>query len=78
MLAEPLIALLERGQAAGEFSRELPPPWMARAFGALLLAGARDGANPDTVSAPSSEGCAREHPHVSATDCCPNGAARRA
>ena len=50
VLSEPLIALLERGQAAGEFSRELPPPWMARAFGALLLAGARDGSQtPDTV-----------------------------
>ena len=48
--ADPLIALLERGQAAGEFSRELPPQWMARVFGALLLAGARDGTqSPDTV-----------------------------
>ena len=50
VLREPLIALLERGQAAGEFSRELPPTWMARVFGALLLAGARDGTQtPDTV-----------------------------
>ncbi len=51
VLAEPLIALLERGQAAGEFSSQLSPQWMARAFGALLLAGARDGTQtPDTVS----------------------------
>ncbi len=51
VLAEPLIALLERGQAAGEFSRELPPQWMARVFGAVLLAGARDGTLPaDTVT----------------------------
>jgi AcrR family transcriptional regulator len=49
VLRDPLIALIERGQAAGEFSRELPPQWMARAFGALLLAGARDGAHSDTV-----------------------------
>ena len=49
VLRDPLIALLERGQAAGEFSRELPPQWMARAFGALLLAGARDGTQSETV-----------------------------
>ncbi len=50
VLAEPLIALLERGQAAGEFSRELPAPCMARVFGTLVLAGARDGTQPpDTV-----------------------------
>ena len=41
VLGEPLMALIERGQAAGEFTRELPPEWIARAFGALLLAGAR-------------------------------------
>jgi len=51
LLREPLIALLERGQAAGEFSRELPSHWMARVFGTVLLAGARDGTQtPDTVS----------------------------
>jgi AcrR family transcriptional regulator len=50
VLSDRLIALLERGQAAGEFSRELAPQWMARVFGALLLAGARDGTqSPDTV-----------------------------
>ncbi len=50
VLADPLIALLERGQAAGEFSRELTSQWMARVFGAVLLAGARDGTlPPDTV-----------------------------
>ena len=50
VLRDPLIALLERGQAAGEFSRELPTHWMARVFGALLYAGARDGTQtPDTV-----------------------------
>jgi AcrR family transcriptional regulator len=50
VLSEPLIALLERGQAAGEFSSELSPQWMARVFGTLVLAGARDGTeSPDTV-----------------------------
>ena len=50
VLSEPLIALLERGQAAGEFTRELPPQWMARVFGTVLLAGARYGTlPPDTV-----------------------------
>ncbi|MEA2395552.1 MAG: hypothetical protein QOJ82_3443 [Solirubrobacteraceae bacterium] len=38
---EPLLALLERGQAAGEFSSALSAQWAARVFGALLLAGAR-------------------------------------
>ena len=44
---EPLLALIARGQRAGEFSTALSPEWAARAFGALLLAGARavaDGA----------------------------------
>jgi hypothetical protein len=38
---EPLLALIVRGQRAGEFSAALSPEWAARAFGALLLAGAR-------------------------------------
>jgi len=38
---EPLRALIERGQGAGEFSRALRPEWAVRVFGALLLAGAR-------------------------------------
>jgi TetR/AcrR family transcriptional regulator, mexCD-oprJ operon repressor len=41
LLGDPLRALIERGQAAGEFSRELSMEWCARSFGALLLAGAR-------------------------------------
>jgi AcrR family transcriptional regulator len=50
VLGEPLVALLERGQTAGEFSSELSPQWMARVFGTLLLAGARDGSvAPETV-----------------------------
>jgi AcrR family transcriptional regulator len=40
-MGEPLIALVARGQAAGEFSSDLSPEWAVRAFGALLLAGAR-------------------------------------
>ena len=47
VLGDPLRALIERGQAAGEFSPALPTEWAARVFGALLLAGARavaDGA----------------------------------
>ncbi len=38
---EPLVALIERGQAAGEFAAEGSSEWLARAFGALVLAGAR-------------------------------------
>lgn len=38
---EPLIALMERGQAAGEFSAALSPDWASRILGALVLAGAR-------------------------------------
>jgi TetR/AcrR family transcriptional repressor of mexCD-oprJ operon len=44
---EPLVRLIERGRAAGEFSSDLSPEWAVRALGALLLAGARsvgDGA----------------------------------
>jgi TetR/AcrR family transcriptional repressor of mexCD-oprJ operon len=40
-MGEPLMALVARGQAAGEFSSDLAPEWAVRAFGALLLAGAR-------------------------------------
>ena len=43
------LALFERGRAGGEFSPELPAQWMARAFGALLLAGARDGTESEVV-----------------------------
>lgn len=38
---EPLAALIERGQAAGEFSAQRSPEWMARVFGALVVAAAR-------------------------------------
>jgi AcrR family transcriptional regulator len=38
---EPLVALIERGQAAGEFSAALSPEWASRVFGALVLTGAR-------------------------------------
>jgi AcrR family transcriptional regulator len=38
---QPLVALIERGQAGGEFSTALTPEWGARMFGAALLAGAR-------------------------------------
>jgi AcrR family transcriptional regulator len=41
VFGEPLLALIARGQAAGEFAPGLPPQWAARVFGALLLAGAR-------------------------------------
>ena len=41
LFREPLLRLIERGQRAGEFSPALSPEWAARAFGALLLAGAR-------------------------------------
>jgi TetR/AcrR family transcriptional repressor of mexCD-oprJ operon len=41
LLGDPLRALVERGKTSGEFSRALSTEWCARAFGALLLAGAR-------------------------------------
>jgi AcrR family transcriptional regulator len=41
LLGDPLRALIERGQAAGEFSPALSTEWAVRVFGALLLAGAR-------------------------------------
>jgi hypothetical protein len=41
ILGDPLRALIERGQAAGEFSATLSTEWAVRVFGALLLAGAR-------------------------------------
>jgi AcrR family transcriptional regulator len=41
ILGDPLRALIERGQAAGEFSTTLSTEWAVRVFGALLLAGAR-------------------------------------
>jgi TetR/AcrR family transcriptional repressor of mexCD-oprJ operon len=41
LLGLPLRELIERGQAAGEFSPALSTEWTARSFGALLLAGAR-------------------------------------
>jgi AcrR family transcriptional regulator len=40
-LGEPLLALMARGQASGEFSRALTPQWAVRTFAALLLAGTR-------------------------------------
>ena len=41
VLGDPLRALIERGQAAGEFAATLSTEWAVRVFGALLLAGAR-------------------------------------
>ena len=38
---QPLVALVERGQATGEFAADLPAEWSARSFGSLVLAGAR-------------------------------------
>ena len=41
IFGEPLNRLIERGQASGEFSTALSADWGVRAFGALLLGGAR-------------------------------------
>ena len=41
LLGDPLRTLIERGQAEGAFSQALSVEWALRAFGALLLAGAR-------------------------------------
>jgi TetR/AcrR family transcriptional repressor of mexCD-oprJ operon len=40
VFGEPLVALIERGQASGEFSAALAPEWASRVFGALVLTGA--------------------------------------
>jgi AcrR family transcriptional regulator len=41
VFGEPLFALIERGQAAGEFSAVLSAEWASRVLGALVLTGAR-------------------------------------
>lgn len=41
-LGAPLYALVERGQATGELSRALSPPWMLTTLGAVLVAAIRD------------------------------------
>ncbi len=41
VLREPLLELIRRGQAAGEFSAAVSPEWAARVVGALVQAGAR-------------------------------------
>lgn len=38
---KPLLDLIARGQAAGEFTTVLSAEWSSRVFGALILAGAR-------------------------------------
>jgi len=37
----PLVALVERGHASGEFNTALPPEWIMRVFGALVLTATR-------------------------------------
>jgi TetR/AcrR family transcriptional repressor of mexCD-oprJ operon len=41
-LAAPLFALVERGQAAGEFSAALTPRWMLTVLGAVIVAALRE------------------------------------
>jgi AcrR family transcriptional regulator len=43
-LGRPIRALIERGQASGEFDASLPAAWMATAAGALIAIGIRDAA----------------------------------
>jgi len=38
----PLFALLERGQAAGEFNRSMPPRWMLEVLGQVIVAAVRE------------------------------------
>jgi AcrR family transcriptional regulator len=40
--AAPLFALLERGQAAGEFNRSMPPRWMLEVLGHVIVAAVRE------------------------------------
>jgi TetR/AcrR family transcriptional repressor of mexCD-oprJ operon len=40
-LRQPLLALIQRGQANGEFARDLTPRWAARTLGALIPAALR-------------------------------------
>jgi AcrR family transcriptional regulator len=41
-LAAPLFALIERGQATGEFSRSMPPRWMLEVLGHVIVAAVRE------------------------------------
>jgi TetR/AcrR family transcriptional regulator, mexCD-oprJ operon repressor len=41
-LGAPVVALFERGQAAGEFSRSLPAAWMVTVFGAVIISAAHN------------------------------------
>jgi TetR/AcrR family transcriptional regulator, mexCD-oprJ operon repressor len=41
-LRAPLLALMDRGQASGEFSRSMDPAWMLTVFGAVLVAAQRE------------------------------------
>jgi AcrR family transcriptional regulator len=41
-LAAPLYALVERGQATGEFSRSLPARWMLEVLGHVIVAAVRE------------------------------------
>jgi TetR/AcrR family transcriptional regulator, mexCD-oprJ operon repressor len=41
-LAAPLLALIERGRASGEFSRSLAPRWMLAVLGAVIVAAVRE------------------------------------
>ena len=42
-LREPVLAMIQRGQANGEFARDLAPRWVARTLGALIpVCAARD------------------------------------
>jgi AcrR family transcriptional regulator len=38
----PLFALVERGQAAGEFNRSMPPRWMLEVLGHVIVAAVRE------------------------------------
>jgi TetR/AcrR family transcriptional regulator, mexCD-oprJ operon repressor len=55
IFGQPLVALIERGQATGEFSADLPANWSARSFGSLVLAGARAIADGELTRADAPE-----------------------
>jgi hypothetical protein len=40
--AAPLFALVERGQAAGEFNAAMPPRWMLEVVGHVIMAAVRE------------------------------------
>ena len=62
-LRAPLLALMDRGQASGEFSRSMDPAWMLTVFGAVLIAAQREIARGQLERGPAVETVTRTLRH---------------